>query len=433
MARNNIIRWIIGLLVVGLVLLLVFQAGGKRFSWRENFKVDSREPYGLYAFHELLDDFSGFGEVRELRDSLYGQLPNSADGSSITNGAYLFVGPGMYMRSQDRDALLSFVSDGNTAIISCKVLPYDLMFYLYYDECAGYYAWDGLASIRDSSILSRVAFPPAAALPPTRFTFKDNFRAKVTDWNYFPDYYLCEGEQALVPAGYFAGDSLVNMVRINYGNGTFYLHSQPRVFTNLFLVQEGGRRYAEQILNLAAADSLYWDEYSRVPERMARNQNRNSPQAPQRRLQQDSPLRYILEQPPLAWAWYLLATLGLLYLIFRTRRRQRVVPILPRRQNTSLQLVQTLGFLYYQKSSHLQVARQAIQLLRKHIRERYGLSWKQEDPDFLEQLHHRTDLPKPLLESIIKDAENFERRPGISADELIDFHRRLEQFYRAAK
>jgi hypothetical protein len=433
MASKKSIIWIAVLLGLGLLLLLIFQSGGKRFSWRENFRIDSKEPYGLYAFHQLLDDFTGFPAVFELRDSLNGQLPNSDADTGITDGTYLFVGPGMYMRPEDRDALLAFVSDGNTALISCKVLPYDLMFYLYYEECEGYYAWDDLAYLRDSTILSRVAYPPGTTYKASRFTFREDFRSALAEWHYFPDYYLCEGEHALVPVGYFAADSLVNMVRIEYGSGTFFLHSQPRVFTNLFLVQEDGRRYAEQVLDLAGAGPLYWDEYSRVPERMARNQNRNMPTDPQRRLQRDSPLRYVLEQPPLAWAWYLLAAVGLLYLIFRTRRRQRVVPVLPQRQNTSLQLMQALGFLYYQKSSNLHVARQAIQLLRKHVRERYGLPWKSDDPAFLEQLHHRTDLSKELLESIITDAENFGKRPGISADELIDFHRRLETFYQAAK
>ncbi|RMF01737.1 MAG: DUF4350 domain-containing protein [Bacteroidetes bacterium] len=432
MGGNKSIRWIVGLLLLGLILLLIFQAGDKRFSWRENFKVDSKEPYGLYAFYQLLEHYSGFGEVQVLRDSLNGQLPDREAGTGVTDGTYLFVGPGMYMRPQDRDALLAFVSDGNTALISCKVLPYDLMFYLYYTECEGYYAWDGLAHIVDSTITTRLYPHATDGGTQASFTFVEDFKGKVTEWNYFPEYYLCEGEQALQPIGYFAGDSLVNMVRIDYGDGTFYLHSQPRVFTNLFIVQPDGRRYAEEVLNLAGNGPLYWDQYSRIPERMARNQNNNLPRGPQHRLQSDSPLTYVLEQPPLAWAWYLLVATGLIYLIFRTRRRQRVVPVLPKRQNASLQLVQTLGFLYYQKSTHLQVARQAIQLLRKHVRQRYGLQWKNDDPAFLEQLKHHTNLPESLLAQIMADVANFDKRPGISADELINFHRRLEQFYQVA-
>lgn len=143
-------RIILGLGVLFILVLLVWavRGGQQRFSWRETFKVNSKEPYGLYGLYGLLDNYAGVQDFRALEDSLASNLPEDiVDGPAN----YLFVGGGLFMRPQDRDALLEFVSAGNTAFISAKVLPFDLMFYLYYDEC-DYLPWDGFSEKVDSTL-----------------------------------------------------------------------------------------------------------------------------------------------------------------------------------------------------------------------------------------------------------------------------------------
>ena len=63
----------------------------------------------------------------------------------------------------------------------------------------------------------------------------------------------------------------------------------------------------------------------------------------------DSPLRFILSQPALKWAWYLLLAGVLIFIIFNLRRTQRPIPILPKNLNTSVEFVKTIGNLYYQE------------------------------------------------------------------------------------
>ena len=423
-------RIILGLGVLFLLALLVWAIRGQqqRFSWRETFKINSKEPYGLYGLYELLDDLSGVVDFRTLEDSIAGNLPTDVvDGPAN----YVFVGGGLFMRPQDRDDLLAFVSAGNTAFLSAAVLPFDLMFYLYYDEC-DYLPWDGFSEHVDSTIALNFVHPSLKREANFDYKFVQDFKGTSRPWQYFPESYFCGMENGLVPIGK-TSDELINMVRVPYGEGFFYLHSQPIVFTNYYLVKEEGREYAQRALSHLADGPVYWDEFSRVPERMARRQNQQYRGTPEQRLQENSPLQYILEQPPLAWAWYTLVAMGLLYMLFRTKRRQRVIPVYEAPRNTSMQFLQTIGFLYYQKGSHQQVAVEAIKLLRTFVKERYGLQWRNQNEEFVQQLSNRSGVEKNLVEAIAKDVQNIPRYTGLVETELVKFHQRIERFYEAAK
>ncbi|MGH1437884.1 MAG: DUF4350 domain-containing protein [Lewinella sp.] len=423
-------RVILGLIVLAVVLLAVWaiQGGGQRFSWRETFKIKSKEPYGLYALYDLFKDYPAVKELNTLADSLAGKLPIDSINGSRAN--YVFIGEGLYMRPQDRDELLEFVEAGNTAFLAAKVLPYDLMFYLYYDEC-DYIPWDGLSTHTDSVVQLNFTHPSLHRDRDFSFKYINKFAATQRQWQYFPDLYFCEMEGGMEAVGR-AADTTVNMVRVPYGNGFFYLHSQPLVFTNYYLVKKEGRSYAERAFSHLNDGAIYWDEFSRIPERMAREQN-NAYRSDPRRLQSESPLQYILEQPPLAWAWYTLVAIGLIFLLFRTRRRQRVIPVVHPPRNTSLQFVQTIGWLYYQRASHQQLAVQAIKLLRTYVKERYALQWRNDNEQFVQQLSARSGVDPDLVALIAKDVHNIPRYTALVETELVKFHQRLERFYQAAK
>ena len=66
-------RVVLGLIVLAVILLAVWamQGGGQRFSWRETFKIDSKEPYGIYALYDLFKDYPS---VKELNTLFYQHL-----------------------------------------------------------------------------------------------------------------------------------------------------------------------------------------------------------------------------------------------------------------------------------------------------------------------------------------------------------------------
>ena len=427
--RKNIFLALLGALLL-IVLAVWSTQNHEGYSWKETFKKDSKDPYGLFAVHQLLENYTTASSFIELKDSLAGQFPEGIEDEGASN--YVYFGEGLFMRPQDRDALLAFVSDGNKAFISAKVLPFDLMFYLYFKECTSE-PWNGLMSLQDSNVNVNFHHNDLFKKDGYTFNFSLDHLSTPTSWHYFPDTYFCDIAEGLYPIGY-SNNSDVNFVQIPYGNGSFYLHSQPKIFTNLFMVSDDGREYAEKALSHLNDGPIYWDEFSRIPEHLATNFNNNYRNSTAtNHLSTESPLQYILEQPPLAWAWYLLLSLGLIFMVIRAKRRQRIIPVSLPPQNTSLQFLQTIGWLFFQKGEHQQLAVEAIKLFRTHVKERYGLAWGNKDPYFIQQLINRSGVDEELITKIIKDTNNIPRYTGLLGPELVKFHQRLERFYKEAK
>ncbi|MEL7223157.1 MAG: DUF4350 domain-containing protein, partial [Bacteroidota bacterium] len=124
---------------------------------------------------------------------------------------------------------------------------------------------------------------------------------------------------------------------------------------------------------------------------------------------------------------------GLIFMLFRTKRRQRIIPVIHPPKNTSLAFVKTIGSLYYQKSDHKQLAALAIKNLRLYVKENYALQWRQEDPQFVEQLSKRSGVASGIVAQLVKDAKNIPQYTGLVETELIKFHQRLEQFYKTSR
>ena len=135
------------------------------------------------------------------------------------------------------------------------------------------------------------------------------------------------------------------------------IHTNPIAFTSGNLLSDQNMNYVSGVLADFPQEKWYFDEYSRTSEFNGRSRNR-SPHL----IDNKGPLTYILKQPPLAWAWYLLLLMGLLFLIFKAKRKQRVIPVLKENTNNSLAFINTIGNLYFRKNDHKQLCEDQLQI-----------------------------------------------------------------------
>ena len=66
---------------------------------------------------------------------------------------------------------------------------------------------------------------------------------------------------------------------------------------------------------------------------------------PQAEINEETPLRFWLQNEPLRWAAYLTIAGLLLFCVFYARRRQRVIPVVEEPKNRSLEFVKLIGTL----------------------------------------------------------------------------------------
>lgn len=421
MNNRRYILFIVLLLVLALLTLLFYSNRKQRFDWSPSYQEASKEPYGAFVIAELLKKYFSGESFQILNDSINGVLP-----TNDTAANYVFIGEGLFMDSMDVQTLLKFVEKGNTAFISSRTIPYDLMFYVYYEECNENY-WEDYASIEDSSVALNLNASKLQVRKDFSYNFYYRGKLRKYDWNYIDEKYFCEDGSGFDALGR-QNDALINFAKVRYGEGTFYLHTTPLAFSNIAMLDSIHLSYANRVFSYLTPGKIYWDEYSKTSESVARRRNNSS-----RALSKESPLQYILSQPPLAWAWYLLVAMGFLYLLFGTKRRQRVIPVLEANTNTSLAFVSTIGRLYFLKNSHKNLALQKMKLFLNFVRERYRLRGSETEEEFVQKLVAKSEVPRALIDKIWRMHRSISKAYAITEDALIEFHQLMEDFYKKCK
>lgn len=424
MQNNRLILILLGVALALTVLLVWNGSDRQRHSWRVTYNPESKQPYGAFVLHDLLGRQFPGSKLTDLRDSLQLALPTADE-----NANYILMGPGALLAEAEQERLLAFVAAGNTALLALELPPQELLEAITQRSCGTYNnEWREPFYHTDSVIGVNLNNPALRFKQPLRLVFHRAGRADVFDWQFFTDDFFCEADTRATPLGEVADVSGVNFVQLTYGEGRFFLFTTPVLLANYFVLQEGGRRYAEGVLSYLQEGPVYWDKVNRLnfPER-------ERPKGNHPWLQSDSPLSYVLSQPPLAWAWYLLVGLGGLYLLFGARRRQAIVPVWEPNTNTSLEFIRTIGWLYFQRGSHLALTRQAVRLFRGYVLERYGLAQGEDAALYHRQVAAKAGVDETLVREILQLSATFEKQQRVTDVQLGVFNRRLETFYRNAK
>lgn len=412
----------------------------KRFDWNDRWSKNaynekSKEPYGTWIIRRLLDQYFLGHPCQSIEKNVATELPADTLHLSDDRNSYVFVGEALYLDSLDLRQLLNFVEDGGTALISSKTIPNALMDHLYVVECKENLLWSDYGTHYDSNAVVLSLHEPA--LPqPLRLHYARQNKPHPYFWHAMDTAFFCE-DMANRPLGYL-NDSLVNFAEFPFGDGRFLLHTTPLVFTNYILLKPESRPYVGGILShLPDNGTIYWDAASHVPEQVGRLNNGNSDN---NRLPDEHPLTYILQKPALAWAWYLLFGLAILWVIFRGKRRQQVIPILPPNENTSWQFISAIANLHFRERNYRGMARAQMRLFLGWLRERYNIAIPLQDPneaihvkdDFFQKIALLSEIPEEKIKDIFHQYTAAVRYEPTEAM-MINLHTAIESFMKHAK
>lgn len=147
-------------------------------------------------------------------------------------------------------------------------------------------------------------------------------------------------------------------ISIPYGKGRIFVASTPLLFTNYGMLCGQTSEYIFRMMSQMADLPVY---------RMEIYKNMDATEGNQ------SPLREFLRRPALRWAIYL-AMLGvILFMLFTARRRQRVIPVMAPPVNKSLEFIQLIGTLYYQRKDHADLVRKKFLFFAEETRRKIGV------------------------------------------------------------
>lgn len=430
-SRRTFFLVLLGLALLAAVVFLMRFGNRQSFDWsdtwgRDVYRETNDQPYGTLVLHRLLESYFPGRRLVDVKKSLSKEMPLD------TGANYVFVGEAMFLDSLDTQHLLHFVEAGNTALIISKTVPFDLMFYLLPEECPDT-EWSDYEIRGDTFVALQLNRPETAAVD--SFFYAIQNKPSEYQWHYIPDSHFCKYLPHR-PLGRLDKE-YINFAEFPLGKGRFLLHTTPLAFSNFSLLRPQVRPYAEAVLSCLPEGDIYWDAFSRVPEAVGRRRNGMSDD---RGLPDKHPLTYILEQPALAWAWYLLLGLAFVYIVFRAKRRQRIVPVLPKNENSSYEFISTIANLHFRERNYRGLCLQSMKLFLAQIRERYGMvaaldaqtDLPRLDHDYIQRLSRLSEVPAADITTIFTQYTScVQYQP--TEEMMVDLHLAIESFFKRAK
>ncbi len=413
---NGIFIALLAILLIGIFWYL--NSGDDEFNWYESFDPTSDQPYGTQVIHDLLDDQFPIYAFNQINQSFETDSLNSQK----QKGTYVFIGRELYLSENEQNQLIRWVENGNTAFISAKSFPISIMESIYDSACAGsnysnsYYYYDSI-------VYANYYHPQLKSNEGTEFHFQYKKEIHRYDFGAFDSIQFCENSP-MEPLAYFE-PNLVNYVRIKKGKGVFLLHTTPLMFTNYHLIRKEEAIYAAKALSYLKSGDLFWDEYHR--------NEHNEEGAPKIHGTNETPLSFILSNRSLRWSFYVLLGLGLIYLLFYTRRRQKIIPIIEPKINSSLEFVQSIGRLYFHQRNHQTLMRHQMRYFYSFIRERYRVFSKELNEENCQLLSMRSGVPIEHIRKIMEEENRLKVYVELDDQEIIAFYKLLSQFYTLAK
>lgn len=205
----------------------------------------------------------------------------------------------------------------------------------------------------------------------------------------------------------FAIKKIPVAVSVPYGKGEVIFVSSPLLFTNYGMLEGNTFVYIFRLMSYLADLPVYRTEaYVKTDAMLVAEQ---------------SPFREFIKRPPLRWALYL-ALLGVvLFMIFTARRRQRVIPIMSKPANRSLEFIQLIGTLYYQRKDHVDLVRKKFKLFAEELRKTAGVDISDVNTDDREYLllAEKTGMNSDRLKKVIRQIRLVLHSEGnISVEEM---------------
>ncbi len=460
--------------------------------WSETYQVDSKEPYNNYMVFNLLKSYKADKEFVFVDNLLTERLAEEKIKNATTPISYIFVGSSPFLLYAEIDSLMSFVAKGNTAFFASNSLPDTIYNMLGLDLkiSSSDYTRDNIIwskGIYDSLVSTNFLNSSIENDPIFTFNYRRKNESVGTYWHYYSDYDIQNSEKKKAgiqynTLGYLSKltelednttqynnyqengknsyqdneeysqenyvedesysdeitkneendniaskNELLNFIRVKHGKGYFYFHRNPVLFTNYYLIQEDGKKYVERALSYLPEGDILWDERSHFYKR-----SNNLGELGKRDIS-PSPLSYILSQESFPWGYYTLLVSALLFIIFRGKRMQRIIPILRKEENTSLEFTKTVGQLYYLQKDHKRLSQLKIRLFFDYIRTHYYMNTQHIDEDFRKKLSERSGINRELIDLLLSDIQKVNGQHEVSEWLLRKIHTQIQEFYTNCK
>ncbi|MBS1536796.1 MAG: hypothetical protein JST20_03500 [Bacteroidetes bacterium] len=393
-------KFIIILAVVFVAMVVLEMLKPTPINWAHTYSQKDKIPYGNFILYRMLPRLFPKSSVEIVREPIYNALPSitadSAEWKDSSPPLYVFINEKFSPDDLDTKTLLEFVNSGGTVFASAETFKGKLADTLKFSTSVNY-----SMSYSDSNVihLTSTAFSNNSK----QWLFK-----KGTTTHYFHTF---DTVKSTIIATNFTNDPI--LLRMKFGKGYFYLSSTPLCFTNYSILDKWNRDFISKSFSFINSDRILWDEYYKVGREEA-----------------TSPFRYILSVESLRYAYYLILVGAVLFVLFRAKRNQRIIPVIQPVRNSTLDFVQTVGRMYYEQNNHANLADKKIQYFLEHIRSTYFVRTNEFTEEFLYKTAGKSGVDITKVRALFFGIENAIHKESLTEQELILLHTKIDSFYK---
>jgi hypothetical protein len=414
---------------VGL-LLLVELITPPPLSWEESYTSGDKIPFGAYVIYDQLDELFDGNEVESIEKDPTSFLKEHQED---TNSNYVFVNDYIGFDNSEIDEIMEFVERGNKVFISTKSVIGALADSLniasnqYYE----YYEQDTVRVRLNNPNFENRSYIYERGSSYRHFISYDTTRTKVLGEvlpfepvkGYFKKILGKDfGEKSDSIEGVLEGAieksksrqvPQANYIEVKIGNGAIYYHLNPIAFTNYYMLEDGKKQYVAEVFSYLNDGPVYFDDYGKSGRRVI-----------------ETPLRFVLSDPALKWAWYLTLSIIAVYFVFKAKREQRAVPVVKPLENSTLEFTKTIGNLYYQSGDITGIIDKKINFFLERIRSQYFMTTDSMDDVFMKRLAIKSGNSVAQTKDIIEYVNHLRRKPLHNEHELKQLNKRIEAFFK---
>ncbi|KPH11310.1 DUF4350 domain-containing protein [Chryseobacterium sp. ERMR1:04] len=351
--------------IVVMVILALLEVNKKEVTdWRKNFDTNEKSPFGLFVFdHEAKDLFKN--KLKKIDQTPYDYY------NTHKKEAHNILVVETEVDKESWNKILDQVSKGSDAMLIVSKIPKEI------SDSIGYY--DSDLSFEDENVL------------------------KLTDKKYQNDFLTLDkfpsgrGFSFIKPQVEVLGKTVeknnsnqANFIKVKFGKGNIYVHCEPLFLTNYYLLKSGNIKYTQDVFSyLDDKETLWFVESNAQVSRFF--------------------MRFILSNPALKYAWWVLLGGLVLFVFFNAKRKQRIVPVIEPLKNTSVDFVKSIGNLYLQEGDfHDMMAKKAQYFLNK-VRLDLLIDTQNLDEEFAKKLQLKTGKTIEMINeaiNLIKKAQD---------------------------
>jgi hypothetical protein len=374
----------------------------KPINWKPSYNATDKIPFGSYVlFQELKGLFPG-QPIHRVNESLYNIL---VDRDTTLTSNYLLINNFLEFDKQEIYQLLSYVDQGNDVFIAAN------SFGTYLSDTLNLKI-ESLYTIKEDTLRLQLTNPTFGKKDYSlskgsyhiHFTSVDTLNTVVLG---HISYTGNNDLQDTLPHGRMKSP---NFIRVQFGKGYFFLNTSPQAFTNYYMLK-GNQEYVGNSLSYLKNTATYWDDYKKAG-----------------RIVIDSPLRFVLNQPALRWAYYLTVAGILIFVLFRAKREQRIIPVLEPLQNTSIDFAKTIGSLYYGHKDFTDLITKKCNYFMEYLRSHYYINTQEINDRTASDLAIKSGKPLSETKSLIDLLVALSGKRQHHEQDLIDLDKKINQF-----